>query len=579
MVVLVSAGCGDDGPVPIDGAAHGADGAIIVPRDGSTVIDGATRDGRPPGDAQVIVVAPSRTDWPQDAHDAQRSGYSPIEPEEPWTFAWTFNGSGPTAGSTSGHLYQQPALNEPWEARTVTGDGRIYIPAGSAGLYARDLASGSEVWHFDGGTFGTTPAYDPSTRALFAGSHGGTLYKLDVATGAVIGTYEAGAPIDKAVLVAGEAVYVVGSDGTLHRVHSGSMSREWTYEAASPAQTPASYSASQGIVVYCTADLFVHAVNDGDGSGRWRVKPTPRTPGFPHEFTGGWPVIAEQHGLVFVRVNQGIDLIFSPGDWPAANAARRAKLEAAPAWKNLFALDLGDGGERFVPAVGPQGVEDLLPGPDLRVHSFPVIKVLPSGREIAYQTFRGPPREAGWDARWDSHVGEMMLDGDTVAGYAAGDLRHIEFTSAFSHITDENCPLTMAGDTLFFSHWAATGAHQITDRAASFGDSSSNPLPTHRRPPMARAQTCDDGSFNPATHHSDRGMNYDHETAGCTGRWIDGPGFYSYYGTIDPPTRLRGAYSEGSLPRYTYVSGPYIVFEGNGGDLVVLRHSGTVPVD
>jgi hypothetical protein len=34
------------------------------------------------------------------------------------------------------------------------------------------------------------------------------------------------------------------------------------------------------------------------------------------------------------------------------------------------------------------------------------------------------------------------------------------------------------------------------------------------------------------------------------------------------------AYSAGFQARYTYVSGGLIVIQGNGGDLLVLRHSG-----
>jgi len=46
---------------------------------------------------------------------------------------------------------------------------------------------------------------------------------------------------------------------------------------------------------------------------------------------------------------------------------------------------------------------------------------------------------------------------------------------------------------------------------------------------------------------------------------------------LDPPTPRRDAYSEGVLPRYTFVSGRYVITVGNGGDILVLQHSGTVP--
>ena len=46
-----------------------------------------------------------------------------------------------------------------------------------------------------------------------------------------------------------------------------------------------------------------------------------------------------------------------------------------------------------------------------------------------------------------------------------------------------------------------------------------------------------------------------------------------YTGTLDIPTPRRQAYSEGILPRYTFVAAGHIFVEGNGGDLFVLRHA------
>jgi hypothetical protein len=381
------------------------------------------------------------------------------------------------------------------------------------------------------------------------------------------------------VLVAGDAVYVASQDGVLHKVQTGTMQGVWKYEAGSPTQTMPAYSATEDVIVFATADLYVHAVGGSDGKAKWSIKPNQqREAGYPYEFEGGWPVVAEQHGVVFLRMNQGIGLIFGSGSWALGMAQIREKLQAAPEWKNLFALALGSGSETFVPAVAPQGVEDFGTNPNLRVHSFPVIKTLPDGKEVAYQTFRAAPREQGWDARWDSHVGEMVLDADTVPNVAAGDLRYIDFPSAYPHITDENCPLTMAGDTLFFSHWAGTGAYKLENRSDALGTSPQAAIATSQRPSFARSQTCATATFDALTHYSTGGVSYDHEVGNrCTGRSLPGPAFYSYFGILDPPTPARDAYSEGILPRYTYVSGQYIVFEGNGGDLVVLRHSGQVP--
>ena len=41
-----------------------------------------------------------------------------------------------------------------------------------------------------------------------------------------------------------------------------------------------------------------------------------------------------------------------------------------------------------------------------------------------------------------------------------------------------------------------------------------------------------------------------------------------------PDAPARDAYSEGILPRFTFVADGHILVQGNGGDILVLRHSG-----
>ncbi|MBZ0288651.1 MAG: PQQ-binding-like beta-propeller repeat protein, partial [Anaerolineae bacterium] len=305
-------------------------------------------------------AAPSVThEWTQDAHDAQRTGYTLEEPTEPWSLLWTWNGPD-SSGGTGGHTY-----NAPDEARTVTGGSYVYVPAGSKGLYALGKKDGKQGWNITAPAFNATPAYDPSTGYLYAGGADGKLYKIDTRTGTVAGTYTAGNPLNKSVLLVGSFAYVVTDNGQLHKVNTSTMASAWVYASNAAIATPPSYSASRDAIVYATNDLYVHAVNNADGKGKWRVKPTPNTAGFPNEFDGYWPVIAEQHGIVFVRmrINHDAGLWGGPGKsgmYPNSNAETRAFLQSKPELKNLFALSLDNGTEAFIPAVGYGGVEDLV---------------------------------------------------------------------------------------------------------------------------------------------------------------------------------------------------------------------------
>jgi len=62
------------------------------------------------------------------------------------------------------------------------------------------------------------------------------------------------------------------------------------------------------------------------------------------------------------------------------------------------------------------------------------------------------------------------------------------------------------------------------------------------------------------------------------GRYWASPGWWTYWSVTAPPgSPVSGAYSAGLLPRYTYVANGHIIVEGNGGDLTVFTHSGTIP--
>jgi putative pyrroloquinoline-quinone binding quinoprotein len=519
------------------------------------------------------------SEWTQEAHDAQRTGYTPIEPLEPWTLIWTWNG--PDAnGGTGNHLYTAPR-----EARTVTGGKYVYVPAGANGLYALSKMNGQVGWHVTSAVFTATVAYDPESNYVFAGGLNGLLYKINADTGAVAQTYNANNALSRAVLLVGSSAYVVTDSGVLHKVSTATMTQVWTYSAGSGASTGLAYSATRDVIIFGTNDLYVHAVNNSNGGQKWRVKPSPNMASFPNEYRWYWPVVADKHGVVFLRMQLAFSVAWDdPGTgstiWPNSNAAARSFLQNNPSHQNLFALNLDDGSKKFIPAVGYSGTEDLYNGQAyLATGPLPVVKTLSDGTEVAYIPFRNgqsnPP-----DGRWDSHMGEMVMDSTTVPGLAAGDLRFVRMSryngyggNSYIFITDEQNPITMAGDTLIHAHWGASESVRITDRSTSKGLTYSNPIATLNHPPVIRRQTsCADK--NATTHWTTCGLTLLYD-----GRYWDSPGWWTYWNVLDPPTPLRSSnppsaapYSEGIRPRYTYVSANLLIVEGNGGELMVFTH-------
>jgi hypothetical protein len=542
----------------------------------------------PPTPTASATPATAPTDeWTQDGHDAQRSGSAAEEPAEPWALAWTWNG--PDAGGGAGaHLYDAPP-----EARTVTGGPAVYAPAGARGLYALAKATGQPLWTLGATAFDAAPAYDPASGVLVAGGADGRLYKLEAASGRVLATYQAGAPIAKAVLLAGGHAYAATAAGALHKVALDSFAPAWVYRAGARAATPPAYSAARDRVVFATDDLYVHAVVGATGAPAWRVKPTPNAPEPGAQqavtFERGWPVVAEQHGLVMLRLQLHQEAMYaypSRGNvFPDDLATTRAWLDANPRYKNLLVLRLADGAEAFTAAVGYGSTEQVMsPCPDGGggacgagvMGSTPVVKLYPDGGEVAYVHFRSgqanPP-----DYRWDGHMGEMVLDGATIPGLAAGDLRFVRMSrrngyggTGYVDVIDEQEPLTVAGSTLFHAHWGASESVKITDRSATLGLSYGSPIQTSRHPTVIRQQrSCAD--FNPRTHSTSCGLTLYND-----GRYWDGPGFWTYWNTDSPPSSppavpIGGV---GYRPHHTYVSDGLMIVEGNGGELLAFRHSG-----
>lgn len=524
----------------------------------------------------------SAIDWAQEANNAQHTGFTPESPIEPWQLLWMFNASDSNGGvscpnnnPTQGHCY-----NAPKEARTIAASNYVFVPAGSWGIYALNKSNGTIAWRSQVSSFNATPAY--SNGYLYAGGENGRLYKFDATNGNVTGSYLAGSGLNKGILLEGSSIYVVDDNAKLHKINTSTMQSSWVYTppGTSSPGTMAAYSPSKDLVIYATNDLYVHAVQNTNGIALWRKKPSPNSAGFPYEFDGYWPVIAENHGVVFLRMRLEHNALYGPGNrnmYYTTNAENRNYLNSNPNKKNLFALDLTTGNEKFTPAVGYGGVESIVNGgPYLETGPVPVVKITSDGKEVAYQLFRSnqasPP-----DGRWDSQMGEMVLDNNTIPGLVAGDLRFVAMAglnkSGFNsqvHITDEQTPYTMAGNTIFNSHWGASEAVTITDRSSSLGLTWTNPIKaTAHNAVIRRLASC--SNKNVSTHYANCSMSLYND-----GRYWGSSGWWVYWNVIDPPgTVATSAYSAGILPRYTYVANGIIVIEGNGGDLFVMKHSGS----
>jgi len=288
--------------------------------------------------------------------------------------------------------------------------------------------------------------------------------------------------------------------------------------------------------------------------------------GGPVAITWGWPVIADQNGLVLVKLRLFWTSLWTFGIYPTTNQAIRQDLQSNPGEQSLFAMSLDNGSVPFISNIGNGGWgdQDYLPmGPQ------PVVKLFPDGKEVVYTVGRGGGSDGITpDARWDSLFVEMMLNSNTVPGYAAGEVRFIYYNHKV--LSDEQPFVSMAGDYLLGGHWMAGMALKITDRSDWRGawDFASR-IAAIDVPHFVESEAAISTCLFSSSHYCNQYLMEDIDTRTYP------PGFYIYYGAGKVYESYWSSYS-------TWVeSNGLILFRSNSGAIVALEHGspqGNAPV-
>ena len=406
-------------------AVAAAAGAIFLPVPAGAELIFA--DGFESGDLRAwssTVPAPGVDEWRQHAHDARRTGYTAAAVPVPWRWKWSWNGPDASGAISAGKT------SLPRNVQPVTGGGRVYVARGPEGVVALASASGAVLWSRAlGGSAQATPAYHGPDDTLLVTTADGRLHKLAASTGATVESAPVPGPATTPPLLLADRV-VVSAGSRVVALAATDLSPIWDYDAGATVDTPPSYSPGRNRVVVGAADLHVHAVDNASGARVWRVKPTPHTPSEIHSYRHGWPVVAEAHGLVLVKLRLEWQSMWSYGRI-GSNAEIRALLEGDPAQQALFALDLDTGESAFVCNVGHGGFgdNDYMPmGPQ------PVVKTFPDGEEVVYTVIRGT--DGRYDERWDSCFGEMVLDNLT-PGLVPGYVRWIRYPGSVHYLVTD----------------------------------------------------------------------------------------------------------------------------------------------
>jgi len=110
-----------------------------------------------------------------------------------------------------------------------------------------------------------------------------------------------------------------------------------------------------------------------------------------------------------------------------------------------------------------------------------VVRAYPNGAEVAYLLWRNRQACVGGscDGREDTTLGELNL--------ANGEIRFVEDhknAGSMRMPTDEQSPLSMAGDVLFHAHWMLLGGVRLEDRNPERGGSYADPIRTVELAPV-----------------------------------------------------------------------------------------------
>jgi len=486
----------------------------------------------PPTLTATISSSPSRTatptntptlgpgmpsNWNQLAGNPGRSGYVAKEVSPPWHVQWIWNG--PEGGGDGGAAADHLPL--PKGVQPVLGDGRMYVGHSDGVLRAISLANGVQVWESNlGAQVVNAAAYDAATNSVYIGTLGGRFWKLRAQTGAQDRSNRPGGELRMAPLLVGETVFIGSTNGTFYAFDKRTLAQRWSYSAGAALIASPAYAANHGgLIILLAEDKSVHALQASTGRRLWRTTVNADVdPGRGTVFADTYPVVSDANDVVIVRSYLEWGKMWSPdGGAPATVDEIRNYLIQNPELQSFFVLNLGDGSPRFVApvmvgAIG-NGGDFEAPPPQA------VVKKLPDGGEVAYLLWRN--RQAcgtGFcDGREDTTLGEMDL--------ATGIIRFVQDhrdSGVIRLLTDEQSPLSMAGDILFNAHWMLLGTLRIENRSPGLGGSYANPILTGELPPSLNTLAAGSCSSR-SNHFCSQGM-----FTPCDGFWVD-PGFYVFY--------------------------------------------------
>ncbi|HEX6127898.1 MAG TPA: PQQ-binding-like beta-propeller repeat protein [Candidatus Limnocylindria bacterium] len=148
-------------------------------------------------------------------------------------------------------------------------DGVAYVAADDGSVYAIELATGAEIWRHDAGEgLSSSPAV--ADGLVVAVTIGGRVLALDTETGDERWSLEADAGPESMPAIVDDTLFLGTDAGTVLALDVASGDERWAYDAGAPVFR--SVAVGGGSVYLGAQDGTVHAVDAATGERRWSIQ-------------------------------------------------------------------------------------------------------------------------------------------------------------------------------------------------------------------------------------------------------------------------------------------------------------------
>lgn len=184
-------------------------------------------------------------DWPLARADAQATGVARSDLPEELAVLWKFS-----------------TKEGGFEAAPVISGNRIFMGSLDGNLYALDLASGHELWHFHT-ELGFSAAAAVANDLVYAGDADGRFYCVEAHSGKQKWTFEAGGEIDSGANFYRDLILFGSQDATLYALNASSGKLAWKHAIGDQIRCSPTIVGDRAFLAGCDSKLHVIELEHG----------------------------------------------------------------------------------------------------------------------------------------------------------------------------------------------------------------------------------------------------------------------------------------------------------------------------